>query len=359
MDGYGGYNVKVSKLKNRIYRTDQVRLAAQDIKAGKLVAFPTETVYGLGADATNKRAVKKVFAAKHRPQGNPLNITVDGVGMVRKYARTVPVKAQKLMKRFWPGPLTIILNLKPGTLSSVITGGMSTIAFRDQSNPVTIQLIKDAGVPIVGPSANISGKPSPTLPQHVLHDLNGRIAGIIDAGPSKLGIESTVLDMSRSSPLVLRPGDVSIQSLEKVIGKVKDITKLHPSVQVDKRMPGVALRHYSTRAPVLIVDHKSEWQDVASWANYQEFRVGVMATDDVLAKVRFPHNVNPYHLGTSLKAAGRRFFGGLRYFDDVPAIKYIMVQAFPDDDTNLGEAYMNRLDKSANKMHFEKDLLKR
>ena len=346
-------------MKTRIYNTNQIQLAARDIKAGKLIAFPTETVYGVGADATNEHAVKRVFAAKHRPRSNPLNITVDGVDMVEKYALSVPGKALKLMKKFWPGPLTIILHLKPGTLSSVITGGMSTIAFRDQSNPVTIQLIKDAGVPIVGPSANISGKPSPTLPKHVLHDLNGRIAGLIDAGPSKLGIESTVLDMSGNVPMVLRPGDVSIESIEKVIGKVKDITKLHPSVAVDKRMPGVALRHYSTNAPVYIVDHKDEWNEVADWADHQEFRVGVMATDDVLKRVHLPHNVNPYHLGTSLKAAGRRFFGGLRYFDDVPAIKYIMVQAFPDDDTNLGEAYMNRLDKSANKMHFEKDLLRR
>lgn len=349
----------MDRLKTRIYNTDQIQLAAQDIKDGKLVAFPTETVYGIGADATNEHAVKRVFAAKHRPRGNPLNITVDGIKMVKKYARSVSPKAQKLMKKFWPGPLTIILRLKPGTLSSVITGGMSTIAFRDQSNPVTIQLIKDAGVPIVGPSANISGKPSPTLPKHVLHDLGGRIAGVIDAGPSKLGIESTVLDMSGNVPMVLRPGDVSIKSLEEVIGKVKDITKLHPSVTVNKRMPGVALRHYSTKAPVYIVDRKSEWNDVARWANYQEFRVGVMATDDVLGRVHFPQNVNPYRLGTGLKMAGQRFFGGLRYFDDVPAVKYILVQAFPDDDTNLGEAYMNRLDESANKMHFEKDLLRR
>lgn len=343
-------------MQTKIYRTDQIQEAAKAIREGKLIAFPTETVYGVGADATNEAAVKNVFKAKHRPHGNPLNITVDGYDMVKKYAKFVPENAKKLIKKYWPGPLTIILGLKPGTLSSVITGGMSTIAFRCQSNPVTLKLIKAAGVPIVGPSANISGRPSPTLPEHVLHDLNGRIDGVIDAGPSKLGIESTVLDMSGKIPMVLRPGDISIQSLKETIGTVKDITKLHPSVVVDKHLPGVALRHYATKAPVLIVDHPDDWKTVAEWAHNQEFRVGVMLSDQALNSTKFPSNVSPYHLGTTLASAGRRFFGGLRYFDDVPSIKYILVQAFPDDNSNLGEAYMNRLDKSAHKQHFMKEL---
>lgn len=341
-------------MKTRVYSTKQIRLAAKDIQNGDVIAFPTETVYGVGADATNPDAVKKVFAVKHRPRNNPLNVTVDGLGMVKKYAKTISPAAQKLIKRFWPGPLTIIMGLKPGTLSSVINGGLTTIAFRDPDASVTLKLIKDAGVPIVGPSGNISGKPSPTLPQHVMHDMKGKIAGIIDGGECNIGIDSTVIDMTREVPLVLRPGTVSIQQLEDTIGeKVQDITKLHPSV-IRHREPSSKLRHYATHNPVYIVN-KNDWQGVAKWADHQEFRVGIMATDDVLKNVKFPGTVNLYRLGNGIKDADRRFFGGLRYFDNVPAIRYILVQAFPDH--GISEGYMDRLNNSANKMYFEKDLL--
>lgn len=343
-------------MKTRIYSTNQIDLAAKDIQNGQVVAFPTETVYGVGADATNPEAVKKVFAVKHRPRNNPLNVTVDGLDMVKKYTTKISDAAKKLIKRFWPGPLTIILPLKPGTLSSVINGGLRTIAFRDPDTKITLDLIRKAGVPIVGPSGNISGKPSPTLPQHVMHDMNGKIAGIIDGGECDIGIDSTVVDMTRDIPLVLRPGTVSIQQLEDTIGsKVQDITKLHPSVIRDTD-PSSKLRHYATSSPVLIVN-KNEWPDVAKWANNQEFRVGVMATDDVLKNVKFPSTVNPYRLGKGIKDADRRFFGGLRYFDEIPAVKYIMVQAFPDK--GISEGYMDRLNNSANKMYFEKVILHR
>ncbi|XIF20186.1 MAG: threonylcarbamoyl-AMP synthase [Acetilactobacillus jinshanensis] len=343
-------------MKTRIYSTKQIKLAAKDIQNGEVVAFPTETVYGVGADATNPSAVKKVFKVKHRPRNNPLNVTVDGLGMVKKYAKNIPAAAQKLIKRFWPGPLTIILSLKPGTLSSVINGGLTTIAFRDPDTPVTLKLIQEAGVPIVGPSGNISGKPSPTLPQHVMHDMKGKIAGIIDGGECNIGIDSTVIDMTRKIPLVLRPGTVTIKQLEDTInGKVQDITKLHPSVVRDQE-PSSKLRHYATSSPVLIVK-KNQWKDVAKWARNQEFRIGVMATDDVLKQVIFPSTVNPYRLGAGIKDADRRFFGGLRYFDAVPAIKYILVQAFPDQ--GISEGYMDRLNNSANKKYFEKTILNR
>ena len=336
----------------KIYSPKQVKLAATKIREGEVIAFPTETVYGVGADATNPQAVKKVFAVKHRPRNNPLNVTVNGISMVKKYTQTISGKSLKLMRKFWPGPLTIILRLKPGTLSSVINGGRTTLAFRNPDTPVTLKMIDEAGVPIVGPSGNISGRPSPTRPEHVLHDLNGRIAGVISAGACPIGIDSTVIDMTRRIPLVLRPGTVTIQQLTKIIGRVQDITKLHPSVAV-KNSPSAKLRHYSTSDPVYIVK-PNEWPLVAKWTKNREFRTGIMATDDVLRRVHFPSTVNPYRLGPGIKTADRRFFDGLRYFDSIPTVKYILVQAFPN--RGASEAYMDRLNGSSNKMEFKRDL---
>ena len=178
-----------------IYNLDQIDEAAQALRSGQLVAFPTETVYGLGADATNEEAVKKVYQAKGRPSDNPLIVHVASVAMVEKYAAEIPEKARQLMTAFWPGSLTIILKIKPGSLSKTVTGGLSTVAFRFPKCQPTLDLIEKAGVPMVGPSANTSGKPSPTTAQHVYHDLHGKICGILDDGPTKVGVESTVLDM--------------------------------------------------------------------------------------------------------------------------------------------------------------------
>ena len=206
-------------METKIFQQDQIDEAVKLLGAGELVAFPTETVYGLGAIATNEKAVKGVYAAKGRPSDNPLIVTVSDEAMVSDYAKEIPERAQKLMKHFWPGPLTILLFVKPNALPKAVTGGLDTVAFRCPDDKLTHDLISKLGYPIVGPSANTSTKPSPTTAQHVYHDLNGKIAGIIDGGPTRVGLESTIIDLSVETPVVLRPGEITPQELSEVLGE--------------------------------------------------------------------------------------------------------------------------------------------
>ena len=336
-------------METKIYSIEDLQEAAQAIKAGKLVAFPTETVYGLGADATNEQAVKQVYLAKGRPSDNPLIVHVASLAMVEQYAAEIPAKARALMKEFWPGSLTIILKIKPNTLSKAVTGGLDTVAFRFPANQATLDLIKQAGVPLVGPSANTSGKPSPTTANHVFHDLNGKIAGILDDGPTRVGVESTVLDLSTAQPVILRPGAVTKAAIERVIGSI-DLN--HHKVKQDEipKAPGMKYKHYAPNAQVYIVDPGSDWDRVATWIKAQPGTVGVMATAAVFATTDFPLNAEHFSLGTDVVSAAHLLFDGLRAFDQQPEIKQIVVQGFAND--GLGAAYMNRLNKSAGGTHW-------
>lgn len=336
-------------METTIYNLNQIAQAAQAIKNGELVAFPTETVYGLGADATNESAVKKVYQAKGRPSDNPLIVHVASVAMVEKYAREIPDKARQLMKTFWPGSLTIILNIKPGSLSKTVTGGLSTVAFRFPDSGPTLELIKEAGVPIVGPSANTSGKPSPTTAQHVFHDLNGKIKGILDDGPTKVGVESTVLDMSTDQPVILRPGAVTKADIEKVIGSI-GLNHHQVGKNETPKAPGMKYKHYAPNAQVYIVDEGTNWDTVMDWVKEQPFTVGVMADATILDQVDLPKNADPFSLGNNVVDASARLFDGLRMFDDEQQVQAIVTQAYPNH--GLGLAYMNRLNKSAGGQHF-------
>ncbi|WP_395318853.1 L-threonylcarbamoyladenylate synthase [Fructilactobacillus frigidiflavus] len=337
-------------METKIFTPDQIDQAAAEIKRGNLVSFPTETVYGLGADATNVTAVEKVYKAKGRPSDNPLIVHVADVATVEKYALPLDEKTQKLIKAFWPGPLTIILNLKPNALSKKVTGGLDTAAFRNPDKQATIALIKQAGVPLVGPSANTSGKPSPTLAEHVYHDLHGKIAGILDAGATEVGVESTVIDMSAKTPAILRPGAVTQAQIETVIGKVDDSEKKVGKNDIPKA-PGMKYTHYSPNADVQIVDATRDWEKVANWTKLQKEMVGILATDEVITSHVWPDNTVTFSLGTDINSASHLLFAGLRQFDLNPAIKTILVQGFTAD--GLGEAYMNRLSKSAGQKHFD------
>ncbi|MEJ6400354.1 L-threonylcarbamoyladenylate synthase [Nicoliella lavandulae] len=337
-------------METHIYQPSDVKLAAEDIKRGDLVAFPTETVYGLGADATNEAAVKKVYAAKGRPSDNPLIVHVSGIEAVEKYAEPLSEDAKKLIKTFWPGPLTIIFKLKPNALSKAVTGGLDTAAFRNPKNQVMIDLIKTAGVPLVGPSANTSGKPSPTTAEHVYHDLKGKIAGILDDGPTEIGVESTVLDMSTDTPAILRPGGVTAEQIRAVIGTVDD-GKHSVSGNEAPKAPGMKYKHYAPSAQVYIVDHDADWQQASQWVAAQPNKVGIMTTDAILNHIDWPANAEPFSLGADVASASHLLFKGLRHFDDEPDVKAILTEGF--SASGLGEAYMNRLNKSAGQMHFE------
>ncbi|AMV69015.1 TsaC protein (YrdC domain) required for threonylcarbamoyladenosine t(6)A37 modification in tRNA [Pediococcus damnosus] len=336
-------------MKTEIYHADTIKEAAKQIQAGQLIAFPTETVYGLGADATNETAVKQVYIAKGRPSDNPLIVHVANVETVEKYAQPLSEKTRLLMKTFWPGPLTIILQLKPGALSKSVTGGLTTAAFRNPRNQTTLDLIREAGVPIVGPSANTSGKPSPTEAKHVYHDLHGKIAGILDDGPTQIGVESTVLDMSGDVPTVLRPGGVSKEKLEAVIGTVRSDHHKVGKNEVPKA-PGMKYKHYAPNAQVLIVADE-QWPEALKWAAEQTSPVGVMTTKQVSSQNEIPANGEWFSLGDDVQSASHNLFAGLRHFDTESSVAYILAQKF--DKLGLGEAYMNRLEKSAGQQYFQ------
>ncbi|MFC6171255.1 L-threonylcarbamoyladenylate synthase [Loigolactobacillus jiayinensis] len=335
-------------MQTKVFQPDQLAAAAAELAAGELVAFPTETVYGLGADATNEAAVKKVYQAKGRPSDNPLIVHVADVATVKQYVADFPVTAEKLTQAFWPGSLTIILPLKPGAFAKTVTGGLNTAAFRNPRNQVTLDLIKQLGRPIVGPSANTSGKPSPTLAAHVLHDLTGKIAGVVDDGPTGVGLESTVIDLSTPTPTILRPGAVTKEDIEAVIGS---IDADHHKVKPDEipKAPGMKYKHYAPNAQVYVTA-AADFKAAASWARAQGEPFGLMATDQVLAK--FPVLAADYRfsLGDSIVTASQRLFDGLRHYDQLPEVKFIFAEEFPA--VGLGVAYMNRVAKSAGQQYF-------
>lgn len=330
----------------KIYQADELSEAVVAIKAGQLVAFPTETVYGLGADAQNEAAVKQVYAAKGRPSDNPLIVHVSSFEQVKAFVDNFPVITEKLVETFWPGPLTLIFPIKPGTLPAVVTGGLSTAAFRMPNNKKTLALIAQSGRPIVGPSANTSGKPSPTTAEHVYHDLKGKIAGVLDDGSTEIGVESTVLDLSQAVPMILRPGAITEEALAAVIGPVAIDGHLVSAEEVPKA-PGMKYRHYAPQVPVQIVEG-ADWQAALAWAAARQQRPGILADEAVIAA--FPA-VSQFELTTDndVATAAQRLFAGLRYFDEQP-IDVLFVQGFAEQ--GMGVAYMNRLKKAASGNFF-------
>ncbi|WP_338231401.1 L-threonylcarbamoyladenylate synthase [Companilactobacillus muriivasis] len=331
-----------------ILESTQIQEAAAFLAKGQLVAFPTETVYGLGADATRPDVVKDVYAAKGRPSDNPLIVHVSSPEMVWEYAdNSYKPLAEKLMKAFWPGPLTIIMPIQPGKLSKAVTGGLTTAAFRMPNNKATLNLIKTFGKPIVGPSANTSGKPSPTLAKHVYHDLHGKIAAILDDGPTKLGVESTVIDLSVEIPTILRPGMIDSDDLLKVIDNVNSDHHKVTATEVP-RAPGMKYKHYAPSAQVIIVDDVKDFKQAIAEYVAKDVPMGVMATDEILQEV--PDNIETFSLGKDVLSASRELFAGLRQLDN-DHVDYILAQGFPDE--GHGAAYSNRLNKSAGNTHYK------
>ncbi|MFT8392915.1 MAG: L-threonylcarbamoyladenylate synthase [Liquorilactobacillus ghanensis] len=333
----------------KIYQPSELKTAASELQKGELIAFPTETVYGLGADATNQQAVKRVYLAKGRPSDNPLIVTVASLEMVQQYVAEISSAAKKLIDEFWPGPLTLIFKIKPGSLSKAVTGGLETAAFRMPANEVTRKLIELTGVPLVGPSANSSGKPSPTTAQHVFHDLEGRIAGIVDDGPTQVGVESTIIDMSTDQPAVLRPGAVTVAQLEAVLQQPVSSEVHHVGAKEIPKAPGMKYKHYAPDAQVLMV-RADQWPAALAWAAKQSEKIGVMAPTEILQQ-KLPQQCLPFDLGNDVVSASRRLFAGLRNFDDRQKVNWILAAAYPE--TGLGLAYMNRLKKSSGNQFFK------
>ncbi len=243
------------KIRNRNPEHDKIRHAADTLRRGGLVVFPTETVYGLGANALDPDAVRKVFRIKSRPSDNPLIVHIADVGDLQLLAKRPPKAAKLLMERFWPGPLTIVLR-KKRAVPDVVTAGSDTVAVRMPDNAIARQLIRNACVPLAGPSANISGRPSPTKAEYVLDDLSGMVDIILDGGRTRIGIESTVIDMTVKSPVILRHGGVTKKEIERLIGKVRT-----PDADISSqylKSPGLKYKHYAPKAEMVIVEGKNE-----------------------------------------------------------------------------------------------------
>lgn len=334
------------------YNEENLQEAAELIRQGELIAFPTETVYGLGADATNAEAIQKVYQAKGRPSDNPLIIHVKGKKDVLAFVDNLSESAKLLMANFWPGPLTLIFEIKKESLPAVATGGLSTAAFRMPNNVLTLSLIAEAGVPLVGPSANTSGKPSPTSAEHVYHDLAGKIAGILDDGPTEIGLESTVVDLTGEVPVILRPGVVTQEMMSEIVGEVALDQHLITEKETPKS-PGMKYQHYSPNARVLLIDwQKNDWQEALLWAQKNKWRVGVLASKEVLAYLRQQADA-VFELSESddVMTASQRLFAGLRALDEQEkAIDIIFAQTYPEKGAGL--AYMNRLKKAANQEYY-------
>ncbi len=324
--------------------------AARLIMRGGLVAFPTETVYGLGANALNAKAVLAVFKAKKRPLDNPPIVHVCCVSDVEGLVSEVTSEALVLMKEFWPGPLTLILK-RSRAVPDVTVSGLDTIAVRMPKHNVALALIRESGRPISAPSANLSGRPSPTSAGHVLCDLDGRIDAVLDGGPTLIGVESTVLDLTADPPQVLRPGGTSFEALRKVLRNVE----LNPVVTSDRalpvekaRSPGVKHRHYAPDAELIVVEGElpavvEKVKELVSFYERGGSKVGVLCTDETMGSYK-AEVVKPIGSRSDLAEIARNLFRLLREFD-LEKVDVVVAEGLPVE--GLGLAVMNRLRKAA------------
>jgi L-threonylcarbamoyladenylate synthase len=321
----------------------KIKIAAEEIKKGNLVAFPTETVYGLGADALNKKAVAKIFQAKGRPFNDPLIAHIADIKELYRLSKQVPPVALKLAKAFWPGPLTLVLK-KSELVSDIVTAGLDTVAIRMPDDNIALSLIRESQTPIVAPSANIFGRTSPTNAQHVADDLDGKIEMIIDGGKTKVGVESTVLDITVEPVRVLRAGGISVEKLKEVVGQVKISKELKEGF----RSPGMLNSHYSPQAKLILVENKGDAQveevrRLASEYMAQGFKTGIMAKEENQNRYN-KFEVKVIGKGTELEICAANLFAVLRSFDK-EGFEIIIAEGLEERD--LGLAIMERLRKAA------------
>ncbi|MFL0267188.1 L-threonylcarbamoyladenylate synthase [Candidatus Clostridium radicumherbarum] len=341
-------NTKVILLDEAKIDEDKILLAGKVIREGGLVAFPTETVYGLGANALDPSAVKNIFEAKGRPQDNPLIIHVSDFN-INPYVKHIPEVAAKFMKRFWPGPLTLIFN-KTEVIPEVTSGGLSTIGIRMPSNVIARELIKASKVPIAAPSANISGKPSPTEVNRCIEDLNGKVDIILGGGSCEVGLESTIVDCTVIPPCILRPGGITLDMLKEIEPSIymDPAIMKKPKEDLKPKAPGMKYRHYAPNAPMKIIQGDIEKtiakiNEIVQNSIGEKISVGILATDETKDKYLDGIIIS---LGSrnDISSIGKNLFEALRSLDD-QKVDLILAEAFEEDE--IGTAIMNRMRKSA------------
>ena len=330
--------------------TELIQEAADRLREGGLVAFPTETVYGLGANALNSLAVKDIFTAKGRPQDNPLIVHISQTEAITEYTKEIPSVTKQLAERFWPGPLTLVLK-SSNIFPTEVTGGLDTVAFRVPAHPVALALIKAAGLPVAAPSANLSGRPSPTTAGHVMEDLCGRIDLVLDGGPAGVGVESTVLDLTGKNPVILRPGGVTRGELAKVLGRVDIDSSVNGAGAEKPRSPGMKYLHYAPRAPLRLFE-SSNTEELAgrilaeaAKLKAQGLKVGILTYRDT-AHLYAGQGYDVVLAGSSHdpETVAAALYDSLRRFD-LLGVDRILSQGITCE--GVGLAVMNRLIRAA------------
>ena len=324
-------------------KAGQTEQAAALLRRGGLVGIPTETVYGLGANGLDGEAVARIFAAKGRPQDNPLILHIPSADWLERYCVDIPPAAYALAEQFWPGPLTMNLRRKP-IVPDAVTAGLDTVGMRCPAHPVCRAILAAAGVPVAAPSGNTSGRPSPTTAADMLEDMDGKIDAIVDGGPCAVGVESTILDLTLTPPRVLRPGGVTLEQLRQVLGEVAvDQAVTRQMGEGERpRAPGMKYRHYAPRSPVTVV--KGEAGRTARYiAGHLGAGSGVICFDE-FAPLFAGHAVRTLGSAADPAEQARRVFDALRYFD---ATDVTEIFAQCPGETGVGLAVANRLNKAA------------
>ena len=344
-------------MKTKIVKIDRgnpdmevLREAGQILASGGLVAFPTETVYGLGGDGLKENAAARIYAAKGRPSDNPLILHIAELPALEVLAAEVPELAYRLAEKFWPGPLTMILK-KSEIVPYATTGGLDTVAIRMPSDEIAREIIRASGTYIAAPSANLSGRPSPTTAEHVIEDLSGRVEMIVDGGASDIGLESSIIDLSGETPLILRPGFITKEDFEQIVAEVeydRAVLATKPQESVVAKAPGMKYRHYAPQGQIYIVEGETERvvstiNELSAKAAEKGVRVAVLCAEETKDKYTCERI---FSLGSlkSEKEISAHLFAALRAFD-TEHITVIYSESF--DNTKLHQAIMNRLRKAA------------
>ena len=334
---------QVFSIQDAVRQAGDIAEAAAVLRSGGLLGIPTETVYGLGADGLNADAVRRIFEAKGRPQDNPLILHIPDIAWLDRYCRNIPPEACVLADKFWPGPLTMILRRREN-VPNAVTCGLDTVGVRCPDHPVTLAIIREAGVPVAAPSGNLSGRPSPTCAAHMLEDMEGRIEAVVDGGPCGVGVESTILDLTSPVPRLLRPGGLPLEALKEVLGEVAvDRAVTAPLSAGEKpKAPGMKYRHYAPKAPVTVVSGGSRRSARYIRRNLGE-HTGVICFEEYADQ--FPGCVVKSIGPASDRAEqARRVFDALRSFD---GSNVTAIYAQCPSGTGLGLAVANRLKKAA------------
>ena len=341
-------NTKIVKIDPAHPRMEEIREAGRIIREGGLVAFPTETVYGLGGNALDVTASQRIYAAKGRPSDNPLIVHIADMASLLPLVTEIPEAARKLASACWPGPLTMIFH-KSSIVPLETTGGLDSVAVRFPSHPIACALIREGGGYVAAPSANTSGRPSPTMAEHVIEDLKGKIEMIVDGGSVGIGLESTIVDFTENIPTILRPGYINEQMLRDILGEVRmDKGLLAENSRIHPKAPGMKYRHYAPKGSLLIVEGQTDRvaakiEEMAREKTAAGYTVGIIGTDESV--VRYSSGIIK-SIGTRSdeESIGRHLYSVLREFDDCGAA-YIFSESF--DTPKMGQAIMKRLLKAA------------